>query len=230
MFGKSRTGLGWARELAIAVGALLAGLLVSEAFAVEPPANRKMERQIDVMERIIDQVLIDSPNFLVSGRGTTRGLYVGSYGAVFTFSASLVERGEHRWDFNFKDGFHIEDKDGRRVIVLDPDDLEDLEDLDEEELDDLDRTGRRGDRVQERLYKRGKAEMVDVLLDYGDSISTLQDGQWVAIVAYLRDSSYFVDQKISRLVLKAKIDDLRSYAGGRISEEELVKRIVEEEY
>lgn len=229
MFGKSWSRKWWAREVVIAGGALLAGLVASQAFAVEPPVSRKMERQIDVMERIIDQVLIDSPNFLVSGRGTTRGLYIGDYGVIFTFAASLVERGNRGWNLDFgKDGFRIIDEDGKKVIVIDPDDLDDEELEDLKDLDD--HKDRRADGVGERLYKRGKAEIVDVLLDYGDSISTLKDGQWVTIVAYLRDSSFFTDQRISRLVLKAKIDDLRSFAGGRLSEEELVKRIVEEEY
>lgn len=218
------------REMWIAILALAAGFLVSEAFAVEPPASRKMTRQIDVMERIIDQVLIDSPNFLVSGRGNTRGLYIEDYGVVFTFSASLVHKGKS-WNFDFSNGFKVMDDDGRKIIVVDPDEDIDPDDIDAA-LDDDEDDGSlsRSDRRQERLYRRGKAELVDLFLDYGDTMTTLENGQWVAVVAFLRDSSYFTDQRISRLVLKAKIDDLRGFASEKISEKELVKRIVEEEY
>ncbi|MBZ0267804.1 hypothetical protein K8I85_06580 [bacterium] len=214
------------RELWIAIIALVAGFLVTEAFAVEAPSSRKMSRQIDVMERIIDQVLIDSPNFLVSGRGNTRGLYIGDYGTVFTFSASLVNKGKN-WSFDFGEGFKVLKEGDRNIIVL-PDDDVDPDDIDLDE--DEDRGLSRTDRQQERLYRRGKAELVDLFLDYGDTMTTLENGEWVAIVAFLRDSSYFADQRISRLLLKAKIDDLRAYAAEKISEEELVKRIVEEEY
>jgi len=214
-------------EVVLAIAALLAGLIVSRAFAVEPPPSRKMERQIEVMEKIVDQVLIDSPNFLVSGRGTTRGLYVQGYGAIFTFAASLVNKGSD-WSFDFKDGFKILEDDGRRVIVLDPDEWED-DDRDADEDEDDPRLSR-GDRVQERLYGRGKAEIVDVFLDYGDTITTLDDGEWVAVVAFLRDSSYFTEARISRLALRAKAADLRAYASEKISEEEMVKRIREDEY
>lgn len=225
MFGKTTPSWWAARETWIAIGALAAGLLVSKAFAVEPPASRKMERQIDVMEKIVDQVLIDSPNFLVSGRGNTRGLYIDNYGVVFTFSASLVNKGKS-WNFDFGEGFKILKEDGKHVIVIDPD----AEEVEDEDADLAEEVSERVDRVQERLYKRGKAEIVDVFLDYGDTMTTLEKGQWVAIVAFLRDSSFFSDQHISRLALKAKIDDLRAYAAEKISEEEMVKRIVEEEY
>jgi len=228
MFGKTTRSWWTARETWIVIGALAAGLLVSRAYGVEPPESRKMSRQIDVMEKIVDQVLIDSPNFLVSGRGNTRGLYIENYGVVFTFSASLVNKGKG-WNFDFGEGFKVLRQDGKDVIVIEPDEKDKGKDKDSEK-DVEDMLSDREDRVQERLYKRGKAELVDVFLDYGDTLTTLEKGQWVAIVAFLRDSSYFSDQHISRLALKAKIEDLRAYASEKISEEEMVKRIVEEEY
>ena len=82
----------------------------------------------------------------------------------------------------------------------------------------------------DRLYRRGKTELVDVLLDYGDTITTLKSNQRVAIVAKLIDSDYFEDRRISHLVLKAKIGDLRDYAAEKISEKEMITRIVEAEY
>lgn len=218
------------RELWIAIAALAVGFLVTEAFAVEPPVSRKMSRQIDVMEKIVDQVLIDSPNFLVSGRGNTRGLYIENYGVVFTFSASLVHKGSKNWNFDFGDGFKVLTEGGKSVIVLPDDEEKDEVDPDEEDMEDEDRGLSRVDRQQERLYRRGKAEIIDLFLDYGDTMTTLEKGQWVTVVAFLKDSSYFTDQRISRLVLKAKIDDLRAYAAEKITDEELVKRIVEEEY
>lgn len=226
-----RRGRQWpVRELWIALAALAVGFLVTEAFAVEPPVSRKMSRQIDVMEKIIDQVLIDSPNFLVSGRGNTRGLYIEGHGVVFTFSASLVHKGNKNWNFDFGDGFKVLTEGGKSVIVIPDEEEADEAEEAEEDADEGDRVSSRVDRQQERLYRRGKAEIIDLFLDYGDTMTTLEKGQWVAVVAFLKDSSYFTDQRISRLVLKAKIDDLRLYASEKITDEELVKRIVEEEY
>lgn len=240
MFGKNRTtGKWWYRDLAIAAVALLAGLLVSQAYAVEPPVSRKMARQIDVMERIIDQVLLDSPNFLVGGRHDTRGLYLGDFGVVYTFAASLVERDGDDWSFHDFGGFKVfYNDDGKPRVVFGGDDDDEYSvrgrdrDRDDDDDDDGDRRKRRSrsDRIQERLYKRGKAELVDVMLDYGDTMTTLKDGQRVAIVAFLSDASFFKEARISRLVLTAKIDDLRAYTAERISEEEMVKRIEEQEY
>ncbi len=239
MFGtQSPRREGWIRETSIVMAALLLGLFAAQAAAGDRPVSRKMERQIDVMERIIDQVLIDSPNFLVHGRENARGLFLKEFGVLLTFEASLVHKGE---DYSkifrrFKDGFRIEkDEDGHSIIVipdLDVDD-EDDEEYDEEydEEEDEKRSWRdREDAVQERLYKRGKAEFVDVLLDYGDTLTAVESGKWVAIVAFLRDSRYFSEHKISKLVLRAKIDDLRDYGSGKLSEEDMIKRIVEQEY
>ena len=243
----------WLRETLLVVAALLLGLLfVTQVRAADAPVTRKTARQIDVMERIIDQVLVDSPNFLVQGRDNARGLYLEEFGVLFTFDASLVSDGGgdiskifKKWDGK---GFRIEtDDDGDRVLVIpdfssdendkdadegaDKDADEDTDgDVDKDDAKDLrtwrDREVSRG----ERLYKRGKAEIVDVLLDYGDTLTTLPGDSWVAIVAFLRDSNYFEKQKISKLILKAKLDDLRKYASDGITEEEMIKRIVEQEY
>jgi hypothetical protein len=218
---------GWMREALIVGLALLLGLAASEALGADRP-ERKMVRQIGVMESIVDQMLVDSPNLLIFGRDVTRGLYIDGFGAVFTFEASLVEKDKHDWEWgNFP--FKIKEQDGKRVIIIEGD-----EDLDEEKIAEKveeaeKRDARRGS-IQEELYKAGKAEIVETMIDYGETMSALKPGEHLAIAAYLRDASYFTQNKISRLVLKAKIDDLRAYSEGKISEEEMVKRIRTEEY
>jgi hypothetical protein len=215
--GRARGAWAWGGALAL----LLA--LPGRAGAVDVPPG-KMARQIDVMERILDQVLIDSPNFMISGRGNARGLYVKEFGVILSCDASLVEK-DHKFEWG-KDDFKIIERDGKKVIVI-PDRGEDEEDT-RPTKDDRERS--REETQQERLYKRGKAELVDTLLDYGDTLSTLEAGKWVAIVASLHDARYFDERGMSRLILQAKIDDLRLFATDKLSEEETVKRIVEKEY
>jgi hypothetical protein len=221
------------REAAAVAGALLIGLTAApEVFAVDSPTSRKMARQIEVMEQIIDQVLIDSPNFLVRGRDNARGLFIKDFGMLFTFEASLVEK-HHDFlkEFSWGRGFRIEEKDDGTVIIIPRDDRGSEEEIDPAEIrDEAKKLRKRRDSRQEKLYLRGKTEFVDVFLDYGDTLTTLEGPHWFAIVAYLSDSDYFAENRISRLVLKAKIKDLRDYAADKLSEEEVVKRIVEEEY
>ena len=221
MFGQWSGRSSWTR---VGATALLFGLSSGQAFAVDPPPG-KMARQIDVMERILDQVLIDSPNFLVSGRGNARGLYLKEFGVILTCDASLLEK-DKKFDWGGED-FKIIDKDGKKVIVI-PDD----EESDDESADEPKKANPKGGHgsAQERLYKRGKAELVDTLLDYGNTLSSLEKGKWVAIVAFLHDARYFDERGLSRLILQAKIDDLRLYETDKLSEEEMVKRIVEQEY
>ncbi len=100
-------------------------LAIAPALATENATSQKMLRQIGVMEKIIDKVLVDSPNVLVSGMGNTRGLYVDPFGVVFTFTASIL-RGDSPlarlsdWSFSTKDDQYdvTTDKDGNQVITI----------------------------------------------------------------------------------------------------------------
>ncbi len=226
MFGNRTFEGTWVRDVLIVAAAIGIGLFSGKAFGVEPPPG-KMDKQIDVLEKIVDQVLIDSPNFFVSGRGNTRGIYVKEFGVILTFDASLVEK-DKDWNFDFDGGFEVKEIDGKKVIVIEDDE-------DEEEAKEAAREAARERKsskgsAQERLYKRGKAELVDTLLDYGDTLASLEKGKWVAVVAFLHDARYFDERDMSKLMLKARIDDLRLYAAEKLSEEEMVKRIVEMEY
>jgi hypothetical protein len=215
--------------------AALVALAAVQAAAVEPPPSRKMTRQIEVMEKIIDQVLLDSPNFLIRSTPVARGTYLPGTGILFTFDASLVE---HDWSdrdlkkWNFGKGFRVEERDGKRVIIIDDEGNLERDDIigDDGEIEDSlqDWRDKRRERT-ERVYVRGKTEIVDVLLDYGDTV-TLEPGQWVIVMGFLTDEDFIDRNRFSRLILKAKAGDLQSYAAGKISEEEMVKRIVEKEY
>ncbi|MGQ0720325.1 MAG: hypothetical protein ACT4PE_01985 [Candidatus Eiseniibacteriota bacterium] len=218
-----------------AVVAILCAFAGEEASAVAPPSSRKMAQQIEVMEKILDQVLLDSPNFLIRGTPVARGVFIPSFGALFSFDASLTgEDWEHLKNWSFP-GFKIEEHDGKKVIIIDEDGdvvTEEIEGPEDYEADDdrsRDPRDRRRDR-QERTYGRGKTEIVDVLLDYGETLSTLEPNQWVAVMAHITDEEFIDRARMSHLILKAKMSDLRAYTAGSLSEEEMIKRIVQEEY
>jgi hypothetical protein len=118
------------------------------------------------------------------------------------------------------------------VIVIngdfDEDDLEDLEDL--EHLDKEDREAIKKWREktiarQTKKFDRGKTELVDVFLDHSELLSSLKDTDWLELQASLKGAEYFRKNDLHRLVLKAKMSDLRLYSDGKISEDEMIKRI-----
>jgi hypothetical protein len=218
------------------LGGLFSAVLVtgavSSAYAQDGQVTRKLKKQIAVLERVLDEVLVDSPNFLVGSRRNTHGLYLDEFGALFSFEASLISKDK---DFPFgvsvgdwgKD-FTIDRDDGKIIISWDKDEDGDGEDdthvIDEEEMH------KKHQESQRELYEAGKAELTEALMDYGETLTTLRDDQWVAVAAFLRDSDFFASNKISTLVFKAKLSDLRAYAQGDISEDAMAKRVVQEEY
>jgi hypothetical protein len=216
----------------IPLAAILLGVTCPRAVACDPPSSEKMAKQIGVMEKIVNQVLVDSPNFFIQERENCRGMYVKDSGLVFTFSASLVEKD---WDLDkllswsdvevekTDEGYTVRTKDKNKN--KDKEDPEGDEEAEEVEIDEA--TLRK---KQERTYLRGKTELIDVILDYGDTLTTLESGKYLTIVGYLRDSDYFDEEGFSRLILKAKIDDIRAYGTGKISEDEMIKRITQAKF
>ena len=203
----------------------LVGLSIEGAQA-DPPSRKQM-RETRIFERVMDDMLIDSRNFLVPGRENTRAYHVPGHGLIVTFEATLVDRNYNRgirfWSWGGDDRHR-----GRRS---DHDWDDDWDDDD----DDDDRSKRRSSRDrssdrEERLYERGKQEIQDVLMDYGDSFEGMGSGEVVEVVVFLGDADHFYDRDIERLVMRVKVDDLRAYGNDSLDEKGLQSRIVVEEY
>lgn len=241
------------------LGALLALAVTGpRPAAAEGDATReRLGRQTKLMERVIDEVLRESPFFLVYGTEYTHSIYLEEFGVLFTFEASLV-RGDmaHELDLSFLRQLRIDSEDGKVTIWRERDEeegedsteSEQAEDeyllrLDEEDLADGDviekikkkaeaSAAKRADEIpaEAERYAEGKKELVDALIDYGETLTTLRDDQWVAIAAFLMNSKFFDETKISRLLIKARMNDLRAFGTERIDEEEMRRRVVVEEY
>lgn len=205
---------------AVALGVTMLGaaglLLASLGSAQADPPSSKLQREMRMFERVMDDMLIDSPNWLVPGRENTRGDYVPGYGVLFTFQATLVDRD---WGRKFALGWGWWDEDRRR----------------DRDLDEEDRADRREERDryrnrEERLYERGRSEIVDVFLDFADTFDSLPGNESIVVVAHLGDADLFWDKEIRRLKMTAKASDLKSYASGSLSDEEMETRIQVEEY
>lgn len=222
----SRIWMKHAGHLGLAVtvaGTLLAGPVMAQ----DSPVPRKLKRQIDVLEQVLNQVLLDSPNFLVSGRNAAGGLYLDEYGVLMTFSASLVQK-DKEWNWSWNNKFKVEHEDGKIIVYMDDDEADD-KDADEIRKEFSEWQDKKNVQ-EERLYERGKTEIMDMMLDYGDTVSGLRDNQWLTVAAFLGKNDFFQDRKISHLVIKAKMADLKSYGAGSIDEKSMRERIVVEEY
>jgi len=226
-------------------------LLFGADASIAGDKTTKIERQIDVMEGAIDDMLVDSPNFLVAGRHVTDGFDIDDYGVLFTFEASLTGLGwhddsgfslSHFWpwtggkkhniiclkkgdgddkEIEFGDG-HIIIRDGDVCIVGDDEkSLQKL--LTDGKIETIDDKEYRKRQLEK--YEKAKEELIEVFMDYGEILKAVPAGQTVRVVARLHDMQLPKDKEIRKLSLRATIDDLRSYGDGRLSEGELRNRI-----
>ena len=209
------------------LGFVMAGL-TSDATA--SPNARKLDRQISVLERVFDEMLIDSPNFLVRGRDNARGAYIEDHGLVLTFDTSLVNRGWNYDDDGHWWGRWWRHDDDDRVIIIDKDDDWD----DDEEDDDKDKSSRgsyyeRELKRQERRYERGKTEIVETIMDFADVLGEVPSEEWLEVRVRLQGARYFYENDLRRLNMRVKMSDVRSYSDGSMSEEAFVKAIQTQE-
>ncbi|MBD3334884.1 MAG: hypothetical protein GF355_05160 [Candidatus Eisenbacteria bacterium] len=226
---------GWFIGALLALSLAVMGTAAGDATAADKDLTDKLKLQINVMEKVFDEVLVDSPNLLVYSSNPTHGLYLDEFGVVFVFEASLVDKGMD-WEKHmpsFLKNFTIESEDGK-IIIYQGDDEDADEDSEGKEEKDLKESVRdleeKKKRMDAELYAKGKEELIEALVDYGDTMTRLDDAQWVAIAAFLKNSDYFLTNRISQLLLKAKLEDLRAYSSEDISRDELISRVVVEEY
>jgi len=184
-----------------ACGLLLVAVTAQTAQA--GPEDRR-ERQISVFERALDDMLVESPNWLVRNGEPTYGYYVDDHGAVFSFRASLVSRhnnwGESWWKFWG----------------------------DDDDDEDYDRNSRSYDREverQARRYESGKEEIIETILDFGEVLGSMSDTDVLEISVKLRSAPYFRENDLRKLEMKVKMSDLRAYYDGRMSEEAITSAV-----
>jgi hypothetical protein len=211
----------WTTALIAAAMIALMGLAVAAASAAENEAIR-LDRKVRVMERVIDEVLVQSPNILVSPGGTVRGLVLEEYGALFTFEGNLDSEVMIRIPRAPR-----APRAGRSVIVIPGDDDDDDEDDDDKSWEEMEKESR--EKANE-MYEGLKVELMETLIDYGATLGELGNDRWVAIAAFL-DSRQLLGSSDTgkRLLLKARMRDLRQYAAGSLSRDAAMAKIIIEE-
>ena len=219
--------------LSLAAGCLALAGTASAQNTVQMPV--KLKKQITVMEKVIDEMLVDSKNLLVASHEPTRGIYLPEFGVLFTLEAQILtpDRGEWWKDWNKK--FKVEtDKHGNTIVHLNDDDDEDN---DSDKADKADKDAKKRELTKKELmkdreerYENGKKEIRTALMEYGYTLTGLREDQWVGIAAYIDDDDMFGDNEGETVLMRAKVSDLRAHDAGKLSDDQMASRVSVEEY
>ena len=229
----------WGGVVAMAAGVVALAVCLAAPADAQKSRPSKMKREIKVLENILDQVVIDSRNVLVPSRQSVHGHYMSEFGVMFTTEASLLYDGwpsNRNWSFNNFNNFdwgRIEHKKDRIIIHKRDDGDDDDDDDDDDAYYDSDNGNSRGWRQRrvergQKLYSGVRTELIEGLIDYGDTISGLRDDEWIGVTVYFNDENdgYLDNRDISRLVIKARMGDVRDYAHGSLSRSAMENKVV----
>ena len=241
----------------LAVAAVLAAV-AAPAAAANQAKPRPLDRKVRVMEKVLDAVLVDSPNVLVASQRATRGLFLDGYGALFTFDASLnLHHLDGLPDFSELlelEGARVEIEQAMAAAEAARAEAEEARAQAEREAEKR-LAGRTPEAAPEpprapRAPRAGRVtlksseevaaeratlvaglerELVEVVLDYGATLAELGDDSWVAVAAFLDGERSFLpgrDDDGGRMLVKARMRDLRALAAGRLSRPEATAKVV----
>ncbi len=204
-------------------GAIGVALALANQVTVAEAQNvdRKIAKQISIMEKIIDEAMVESKYALVQSTHPTHGIYLEGYGPVFSIEIGLVDS-EWWWDNHsiFKGDISVmtdEDEDGDKVITIRRGKGKKTEEESRKVLDD------------NAKYKKVKEELVEVIRDYGDTIARAKPNEYFTIFASPRSTSWG-DNDFHRLVVRAKMQDISDYNAGKLNAGQFQDRVEIVEY
>lgn len=225
---KTMHGMRTAGLTAVVVLILAAGSV--PAAAQDGGVSPKLQKQIDVFEGIMNQLLVDSPNYLVPGRNAARGLYLDGYGVVVSFNGTLLDKKED-WGWGWMSGDVKVERDGEKIIITHPEGKKEGKEGkgEKSEFDLKEWQAKRSER-QAKLYEAGKMELLETLRDYGETLTQLRDDERVVIAAFLGDNDFFKEEGVSRIVITITMGDLRNIGEGNEADHQFQSRVKIEEY
>lgn len=214
----------WLQLRTPAIAVLAIGLIAGGARASDLPGSDRINHQVRSIEKALDHLMLDSPNFLVQRGHNAHGDYLPDYGLILTFNAAINADNGYVEIFGDDDDSHVLIRSGdrwhhhenRTVLRM---------------LGVNVGSHRHHDAADDplELYQEGKAELVEMLLDQAGALSALPAGQWVVVSGSVNDEMLREEKKITRLVLRIRTDDLKAYADRKLSDEEAAGKIQVEE-
>jgi hypothetical protein len=209
--------------IAAALVALL-GLLFTLSAAEAADTESRLDRKIRVMERVLDEVLIQSPNVLVSGGNNARGLVLEGFGALFIVEGSL---GVNEMEFLPGVGWpRVAREDFLRREDLERDDDDDAREP--EDRTSWEELQKQSEEQRQKHLAGLRSEIIDALIDYGVTLGEIQGDRWVAVAAFLDGFELLGHrgQNRTRMLVKIKMRDLKSYSAGTLSRQEAIEKVV----
>jgi hypothetical protein len=195
---------GWVGRALIAGvtgGVILLTVLQGPARA-DDKDKKGLPRQIGIMEKVIDALLVDTPFVLVSGSDNARGLYLEGYGVVFSAQAALdFDEDWFKDDFDWKEWFEKE----------------------------REKSGSDRHSIQHVRLEGIQKEMTQILIDYGPTLRGISDREKVGIALFLTGDIWGRD-KNRVFLLEVSRRDLDEYSSGKLDEDEVTKRVTITDY
>ena len=227
--GGSRVMTGVTRRWTVPLVLLVAGLLCLGSVAGSDGSDddmRGIRRQISLMTKVFDALLVESPNVLVAGRNVAHGLYLEGYGVILGASVSLDLPNDWSIKGDFFDGDFpgveiTKDEKGRHVIVLSEDEAKIIERLGRDDISEPERHALRWEGVREEIFQ--------LLADYGPTLRGLKDDERVGVALYRWDM-LAGEEGAHTMLIEVGRSDLTSYVTGQLSDEGLRSRIKVTEY
>jgi hypothetical protein len=214
---------GAARRIVLIAAVIVLALGGAVALAVaDDSASDRLERKVRVMERVFDEVLVQSPNVMAGPGRVTRGLVLQGYGALFTFDANLGTE-----YFMGMSAVEMPREPGEPIVIQRMPRSE--RDEGWEPAESWEEIKAEAENKRKEKYAAFKTEIIDALIDYGATLSELADDRWVAVATFIDSRSPFDGGGGGRLLIKIKMRDLRQYSSGSLSREAAAKRVVIEE-
>ncbi|MEJ2190533.1 MAG: hypothetical protein P8Y93_14235 [Acidobacteriota bacterium] len=194
----------------------LLGIAVIAAGADNPAGP--LTRKVQIMEKIFDEVLVQSENVYVSPGGSTRGLVLEGYGALFTIEGNLGENLIFGLPASAEDAVVLwqSGKGGRDTDRPQPE---------KRSADDW-TVLRKEAAVKAKANLEGlKKELAGTLVDYGPTLSELPDSSWVAVALFVGGRSPFSDGQEETILIRISMRDLRSFASGSLSRDAAIAKV-----
>lgn len=194
----------------------LLGIAVIAAGADNPTGP--LTRKVQIMEKIFDEVLVQSENVYVSPGGSTRGLVLEGYGALFTIEGNLGENlifglpaGAEDAVVLWQSGEGGSDTDRRKPEKRSADDWTVL---------------RKEAAAKSKANLEGlKKELAGTLVDYGPTLTELPDSSWIAVALFVGGRSPFSDGQEETILIRISMRDLRSFASGSLSRDAAIAKV-----
>jgi len=200
-------------------------LLTVDAFAGDRNQD-KIHKQISIMEKIIDEAMVESRNALVRSSGCVRGVYLEGYGPVFTLEVGLVDEGFgldrlSKW-MELGSGYTVtreeDEEEGETIITIQKKKGKGDDDEDEEVMV-----------TDDERYELVKKELIEVIRDYGDTIARANKDEWFTLFAHPLKTSW-TTQDFRRLVIKVQMKHINDYNSGKLDEKGFKGKVVVSEY